>query len=173
MNPETLAPKIARRDEKAFGELYEGIRRLVFSVCLGIVKDRGVAEELTQDTFVTVWERTEDFHGGNYKFWILAIAKNKSLNALRRRKREISADFSENESLGGSYTIDAKAETGAALGAALEILSERERQIVLLRNSGMKVKEIAQFLQMPRGTVSWEYSDALKRMKKYLEEGES
>lgn len=170
MNLDRLALKIARRDEKAFEELYEKMRRLVYSVCLSIVKNSGAAEDLTQDTFVTVWERAADFRGEGFKTWILTVAKNKSLNALRRQKREFSADFAENELLGGSYTIDSAAETGVALSAALKLLSEEDREIVLLRNSGMKAKEISEFLGMPRGTVSWRYAEALKTMKKYFEE---
>ena len=57
MSFDQLAPKIAKRNEKAFEELYEKLRRLVYSVYLGVVKNRGAAEELTQDTFVTVWAR--------------------------------------------------------------------------------------------------------------------
>jgi DNA-directed RNA polymerase specialized sigma24 family protein len=42
-------------------------------------------------------------------------------------------------------------------------------KIILMKNSGAKMKEIAEILQMPRGTVSWRYSEALKILKKYLE----
>lgn len=170
MSLDKLAPKIARRDARAFEELYERMRRLVYSVCLGVVRDSAAAEELAQDTFVTVWEQAPDFRGEGFKTWILTIAKNKALNALRKTKREFPADFTENETLGGCYTIDSAAETGIALSAALSLLSETDREIVLLRNSGMKAKELAEFLGLPRGTVSWRYSEALKLMKKYLEE---
>ncbi len=170
MSLDQLAPKIARRDKRAFEELYEKMRRLVYSVCLGVVKNSGAAEELVQDTFVAVWTRAAEFKGKGFKTWILTIAKNKSLNALRKQKREFSADFTEHENLGGSYTIDSEAETGVVLAAALRRLGESDREIVLLKNSGMKTKEIAEFLKLPRGTVSWRYAEALKTLKKYLEE---
>ena len=167
MNLDTLSEKIARRDEKAFAELYEKTRTLVYSVCLSIVKNHGIAEELTQETFVAVWLKIHSFEGRGFKTWLLTIAKNKALNELRARKREFAVDFSENDTLGGVF--EPNAELGIALSMALERLDETDRQIVLLKNSGMKTKEIAEFLQMPRGTVSWRYSESLKTLKKHLE----
>ncbi len=167
MNFDKLALKIARRDKSAFELLYEQTRRLVFSVCLGIVKSQSLAEELMQETFVTVWQKSCEFRGQGYKTWILTVAKNKSLNALKKSQRETPFDFMENESLGGSYEVDA--DTGIVLKAALNALEDEERQIVLMRNAGMKAKEIASALGVPRGTVSWKYAEALKKLKKSLE----
>lgn len=167
MNLDRFAPKIARRDKAAFGELYEETRRLVFAVCLGIVKDRGVAEEVMQETFVTVWTETPKFRGHGYKTWILTVAKNKSINTLRKRKRETPFDFLENENVGGGYSLDL--DTGIVLRTALETLSDTDRQIVLLRNEGVKAKEIATIVGLPRGTVSWRYAEALKKLKQTLE----
>ena len=77
----------------------------------------------------------------------------------------------ETDFMGGQEGIQAMAaETGIALAAALRLLDETDRQIVLLRNSGMKAKEIAELLDLPRGTVSWRYAESLKVLKKYLEE---
>ena len=167
MSLDNLAHKIAAQDQAAFGELYEKLRRIVYSVCLGVVKNRGVAEELTQDTFVTVWQRSAEFRGKGYKTWVLTIARNKALNELKRRKRETLTDFSEAEKV-ATYTVDAQVENSVVLQLALNKLDETDRQIVLFRNAGMKAKEIAEFLDMPRGTVSWRYSEAIAILKKEL-----
>ena len=167
MNFDKLALKIAQRDKSAFELLYEQTRRLVFSVCLGIVKSQSVAEELMQETFVTVWQKSGEFRGQGYKTWILTVAKNKAINALKKNRRETPFDFFENEGACGSYEIDA--ETGIVLKTALQTLDEEERQIVLMRNSGLKAKEIADAMRLPRGTVSWKYAEALKKLKTTLE----
>lgn len=167
MNFDKLAPKIARRDKYAFGLLYEQTRRLVFTVCLGVVKNQAVAEELTQETFVAVWTNSDKFRGSGYKTWILTIAKHKSINALRKRQRETAVDFFEDESALGGYEIDV--DTGIVLRTALEKLDDEERQIVLMRNAGLQAKEIAELLSIPRGTVSWKYTEALKKLKRTLE----
>ncbi|MDE7071364.1 MAG: RNA polymerase sigma factor [Clostridia bacterium] len=169
MQIEKLASKIAQRDKKAFEDLYSETSRIVYSVCLGIVHNRSIAQELTQDVFVAVWESINGYGGKGFKTWIITIARNKSLNYLRSAKREISVDFSQYDNLGDGYTIDEREETRSTLDSALRILQEDERQIVLMRNAGMKAKEIADVLGLPRGTVSWKYSTALERMKQFLE----
>ena len=170
MNVDRLATKITTGDKEAFEALYEKMRGLVFAVCLSVTKNRGIAEELTQETFVAVWQKSGQFRGVGYKAWILTIAKNKSLNALRKSAWETAVDFSENEYLCGGYEMHV--ETGIALKTALSALSATEREIVLLRNAGMKAKEIAAFMRLPRGTVSWHYARALKRLKELLEDEE-
>ncbi len=172
MGLDYLAKRIAEQDKNAFAELYEKTNKIVYSVCLSIVKDRGVAEELTQETFVCVWSEIVAFRGIGLKTWVLTIAKNKALNELRKRKREVAVDFTESESFGGNYAVDVGVESSVVLSVALSRLDETDRQIVLMKNSGMKTKEIAIFLEMPRGTVSWRYTTALKNLKSYLEERE-
>ena len=169
MQLESLASRIAKRDKKSFEELYGELSRIVYSICLGIVHNRSIAEELTQDTFVSVWENIAGYSGKGFKSWIISIARNKSLNSLRAGKRELSVDFDENENAGGGYTIDEKVDTRSVLDAALHILQDDERQIVLMRNCGIKAKEIADILGIPRGTVSWKYSEAIEKMRDFLE----
>ena len=179
MNIDDLANKIANGDEKAFESVYKQVSKLVFSVCYGIVKSDSIASELTQDTFVTVWAHSGEYRGGSYKNWILTIAKNKSLNYLEKAKREISVDFTEKTDgvsiIDGEsvdvYQEEVDAETKITLKIALDKLDGLERQIVLLRNSGMKTKEVASYLKIPRGTASWKYKEALKKLKKYMEGG--
>lgn len=166
MSLDSLAQKIARGDERAFEELYNKTRQAVYSVCLGLVRVHMTAEELMQDTFVTVWTHSGEFKGHGYKTWILTIAKNKSLNHLKKQSREVAVDFSENEDI-GSYESDMA--LSVTIRAALDTLDPVDRQIVLLRNSGVKAKEIAEYLGIPRGTVSWKYTEALKKLKKYME----
>ncbi len=166
-----FAAKIEQGDARAFERVYNQLHRLVFSVCLSIVKRKELAEELTQETFVAVWQKSGEFNGQNYKAWVLTIAKNKALNALKKARREQAVDFTENEYLLGSYTLDDR-DLGAVLSSALRKLPEDEAQIVLLKNSGMKTKEIAEYLGEPRGTVSWRYSKAIKTLQNYLKEAE-
>lgn len=169
MSLDFLSKRIAQHDKSAFEELYNTLRQAVYSVCLGIVKSHAVAEELMQDTFVTVWTHSDSFSGKGYKTWILTIAKNKSINMLKKQTREVSVDFLENDTL-GSYESDM--ELSVLIKSALRCLDPVERQIVLLRSSGVKAKEIADFLKIPRPTVSWKYSEALKKLKKYMEDSE-
>lgn len=166
MSLDSLASRVAQHDERAFEEVYNKMRRSVYSVCLGIVKSHAVAEELMQDTFVAVWVSSGTFKGKGYKTWILTIAKYKSLNYIKKSSYELSVDFSENDTL-GSYETDM--ELSVLIKASLELLDPVERQIVLLRSSGVKAKELAEYLGLPRPTVSWKHKQALDKLKKYME----
>jgi len=168
MNLDKYAVKIANKDAAAFEALYEKIKKLVFSICYSVLKERYLAEDVTQDTFSAVWEKTAEFRGVGYKTWILTIAKNKSLNELKKRNRTYNVDFNENPNSFGDYSIQEKVENKNILEIISQNLDEEERQIVLLKNSGMKVKEIAEYLGKPRGTISWKYSQLIEKLQKIL-----
>lgn len=169
MSFDALAEKIANKDEKAFEAVYEKMNKLVFSICYSIVKSQSVASDISQDTFVAVWSYAEGFKGNGFKAWILTIARNKALNYLEKQKREINIDFTESEDYTPTDEGEIDAETKITLHDALNKLDTKDRQIVLLKNSGMKMKEIAEYLNMPRGTASWRYKEAINKLKKYME----
>jgi DNA-directed RNA polymerase specialized sigma24 family protein len=79
-------------------------------------------------------------------------------------------DFNENANLYGEYTINEQVEKTNLLDIIAQVLSQEEREIVLLKNSGMKMKEIASILKQPRGTISWRYSQCLDKLKSVLKE---
>lgn len=164
-----LADKIAKKDEKAFEQAYNELNKAVFSICLGFVKREAVAKELAQDTFVAVWSYAYTFKGSSFKSWVLTIAKNKSLNYLEKYKKEISVDFTNSEEYSLIENEEVDKETKITLKSAVNRLDEIDRQIVLLKSSGMKMKEIALYLNMPRGTASWRYKEALNKIKNYME----
>ncbi|MBQ7907754.1 MAG: RNA polymerase sigma factor [Clostridia bacterium] len=165
MGLDALAPKIASHDEKSFDLLYQKLNKLVYLVCLSVVKNEALAMDLCQDTFVTVWQKSGEFRGKGYKSWVITIARNKSLNYLKKSQR-IVLDGEEIEAEDTSVSIEDK----VALKMAIEHLSRQDAEIVLLRASGMKAREIAELLAMPRGTVSWRYKQAIKHLEKMMKE---
>ena len=171
MGVDILSKGVACKDEKSFELLYDKMYKLVYLVCLGVVKNEASAQDLAQDTFITVWNKSSEFKGGSYKAWILTIAKNKSLNYIKKNSRVIP--------VGQDYELDAmyscepsSLEDSIILKLVLHELDEMDAQIVLLKLSGMKMKEIAELFEIPRGTASWRYSEALKKLKKILTKGE-
>ncbi len=169
MNFDSLAEGIAQGDEKAFEKLYIKLYKLVFSVCFSVVKTEATANDLSQETFISVWNNSKDFRGKGYKSWILKIAKNKALNYLQKQKREVLVDFSEDPQFYNKENGDTDTETKIILKFAIEKLCQQDREIVLLKNSGLKEREIAEYLGVPRGTVAWRYSEAIKILKKQVE----
>ena len=87
----TEPERIGRRDESAFDALYDRYRDSVLKTALRIVRYRDAAEDVVQEVFLRIWQKSDQWKGkGSVGGWILRIAANLSLNhleALRRRIR--------------------------------------------------------------------------------------
>ena len=165
-----LLIEIAAGSREALAELYHRTRTAVYGITLSYVKNAHDAQDLTQDAFVRIWEKAPQYRPqGSPMAWILAVARNLALMALRQRERQ--ADLSEEE-------WDAIPAEGPALSpeerellqTALAALEEQERRIVVLHAvTGLKHREIAQLLELPLATVLSKYHRALKKLKVRLE----
>ena len=127
-----LLIEIAAGSREALAELYHRTRTAVYGITLSYVKNAHDAQDLTQDAFVRIWEKAPQYRPqGSPMAWILAVARNLALMALRQRERQ--ADLSEEE-------WDAIPAEGPALSpeerellqTALAALEEQERRIVVL-----------------------------------------
>src|SRR5260370_11951449 len=80
-----LAARIKRRDPQAMADLYDRYGRLAYSLILRIVRDREMAEDLVQETFLRVWTRAQAFDSerGALGPWLLAVARNRAIDYLR------------------------------------------------------------------------------------------
>ena len=87
--PEVLEPlllRLAKGDQEALGELYHRARASVYGLALSFLKHAHDAEDVTQDTFIRVWENAPRYQPqGTPLAWILAVARNLSLMKLRDR----------------------------------------------------------------------------------------
>jgi RNA polymerase sigma-70 factor (ECF subfamily) len=83
-----LIARIALRDRKAFRDLYSRTSAKLFGVTLRILKDRAEAEEALQEVYVKIWQRADRYVAGGYSpiSWLVAVARNHSLDILRSRK---------------------------------------------------------------------------------------
>ena len=149
--------------------VYEHARKAVFYCAYSVLHDKGLAEDIMQETFIRVNQYATSYVRGSKPLaWITTMARNLALNELTKRKREMSTDFGEVEV--GGYSIS---DNGLLLEQAFKCLNEQERQIVILHAvTGMKHREIASMLELPLGTVLYKYSFALKKLKKTIQEVE-
>jgi RNA polymerase sigma-70 factor, ECF subfamily len=176
MKEEKLEKAILRLregDSNALSEIYEITSRGVFTFVLPILHDYQLAEDVMQQTFVTCYENIQSYQPGtNARNWLLTIAKNMALTEIKKRKREISYDFDQDNHPDGVYYLGNIDSPTIAL--ANKVLAEDEFNIVIMYAVGeYKHREIAEFLHMPLGTVTWKYNNALKKMRKALEENQT
>ena len=171
---EQLLLDIAAGDQDSLSEFYEKTRAAVYGLALSYLKNGHDAEDVTQDTYVRVWDMAPAYRPqGKPMGWVLTIAKNFALMRLRRQGREQDLPQEEWE----SFAVDSPAVTAEdreVLQAALAILDDQERRAVLLHAvTGLKHREIAALLELPLPTVLSKYHRALKKLRQYLEGGDA
>lgn len=83
-----LVARVALKDRAAFRALYARTSAKLFGVCLRILRDRAEAEEALQEVYVKIWQRADRYTPGGFSpiSWLVAVARNHSLDILRGRK---------------------------------------------------------------------------------------
>ncbi|HLT96880.1 MAG TPA: RNA polymerase sigma factor SigM [Acidimicrobiia bacterium] len=160
MNGASDADLLARSrqgDRAAFDELMRRHEDRVFAVCLRIMRRREEALDATQDTFLTVFRKADQFRGDSkFSTWLYRVAVNTCYDNLRRAQRRPADPLAEahdpaDESAGDTL---ASVELRPGLTEALHHLADEFRSaIVLVDVEGLSVQETADVLQVPEGTV--------------------
>jgi len=164
---DSLINKVSIGNKIAFDELYEKTKKIVFGIALSITKSPSDADDITQEVYIKILEKSESYiNNGKPLAWIYAIARNQSISLIRKDKKTDEVDRLEDDIRFSS--IDNEIDK-LILKSALEILSGLELQIVMLHNSGLKHKEIANMLDIPLSTILSKYNRSLIKMRKFLE----
>ncbi len=168
---DALICAVAKGDMSALERLYNELAPAVFAFARAIVKNESTAQDIMQDTFVRVFNSASSFRPQGYgKAWIMQIARNLSLNALAVRTYDDVDEAAEKPS---ADSTEETAEARMMVAAAMDSLSEAERQVVVLHAvSGLKLERIAQILEEPIGTVKWRHSQAMKKIRAAMSAGE-
>lgn len=152
---------VAQGDDRAFERLYEGMKRGVFAFAYTYLGNAADAEDVVQETFLQVKRRAATYRlGSDVRAWVFQIAKNQSLDVLRRRKRydEVPLD---------SFSNVGKEQAFPMLDEMTACLTDEEKEIVLLHAVwNYKHREIAKMLSIPLGTITWKYNEAIKKLRK-------
>jgi RNA polymerase sigma-70 factor (ECF subfamily) len=149
------------RDQPAVGiaALYDRYGRLVFSMALRVVQDRGAAEEITQDVFMRCWRNLDRYQPGQGSLvsWLLSITHNRAIDELRSRRgknarREVSEDTIQPQ-----LSLDPRFDEALLRGEiqqALTGLPPAQRDVIeLVFWGGLTRREVADRLHLPLGTV--------------------
>jgi len=164
-------------DKAAFAELYRLTRAKLFAVSLRIVRERHLAEEVLQDSFVNIWN-----HAGNYATarsapltWMTAIVRNRSLDIVRRSGWEIA----DEDDLLASTLEDERPQPPDALAERRnahniqrcmdELDAEQRQSIALAFFHGLSHSELADHMRKPLGTVKTHIRRGLMRLKDCLD----
>jgi RNA polymerase sigma-70 factor (ECF subfamily) len=168
-----LLQRIGSGDREAFDVLYRRFVRPVFALALRRLGDRGRAEDATQDAFASVWRSASSYRAerGPGAPWLYAVARNAIVDRARARS-ESPMEFPEEASSEPGPPEEAEHSWVAwRVHRALQELPEHERTLIELAYwSGLSQSEIADFLNIPLGTVKTRTRSALGRLADTLEE---
>lgn len=161
--------KLKNGDKNAFGYLYDKTNKAVFFSIYNILHNREKAKDIAQETYLTAYEKINMYSlGTNFVAWIVTIGKRLALNEVKKYSKEFSVDFSENESLYGEYSMTDNYDT-TTLDTAKKVLQSDEYEILMYcAVSGYKRREVAKIMNIPIGTVTWKYNNAVKKIKEEL-----
>jgi RNA polymerase sigma-70 factor (ECF subfamily) len=183
----SLVSRATAGDGEAFRALVVRYQRKVYAVALGIVKDPDLAWDVAQEAFVRVHGHLAEFKGESaFSTWVFRIATHLGIDAVRRERTSRKDDVDElrDEDLSGAgegilatpLGNDPQAnllrqELAGKIQAALETLPEKHRTILVLRElEGLSYEELAERLQIHKGTVMSRLFHARKKMQAALRE---
>ena len=164
--------RLGQRDENAMEEIFRRYSGPVYSVALRVLHDAGQAEDVLQEVFLQLWRNPTAFvqDRGSLGAWLVVVARNRSIDLLRRRK---PSDSVEDVILASPVNVADEAERNVMMQkvrrALAELPSEQRKSLELAYFEGLSHTEIASRTGDPLGTVKTRIRQALITLRKAFE----
>src|SRR5665213_2830180 len=174
---EALLAGMASGDESSTVAFVRRYQRRVFGLAVGILVDRGAAEDVAQEALFRAWRHAPvfDTRRGSVENWVLTITRNLSIDALRKR-RSTPTDPDELVALARASTsapmeeaVDSRSMSTSILHALELIPSDQRRAVVLSSLYGRTALEISEIESIPLGTSKTRIRAGLTKLRSILE----
>ena len=174
---------VLKGDKEGLRKIYEAYIKLIYAVVYNMVGRREDAEDITSEFFIKLIRVAGSFKKGSpHKTWLVTIAKNMSVDFLRKSGREILVDIRQDDTEQSGDVIDKAARSKNAMQKGSEdkdfnvekkaVLAEdmqKEREIVHMKLLGeLRFKDISEVTKQPMGTVTWLYNQGIKKLRRCL-----
>jgi RNA polymerase sigma-70 factor (ECF subfamily) len=173
LSDEALYRRLVGGHMDAFDELYRRYESSLFGFVLQQLRDRGEAEDVFHEAFLSVLRDRGQGELRSFRAWIFQVARNLCLNRLRSRRRADRALETESRTAAEvsvhPESLLAAREAPEALRRALGKLPEPLARLYELRASGLSYEEIADVLEVPVGTVKSRMHEMVSRLRKEVE----
>ena len=165
--------KAQRGDERAFSIIVRTYEQPVYNYVLRLTGDRSLAEDLTQEVFLRVFQGLSGFSlRSRFTTWLFQVTKNRVLDELRALERRPKAVVAL-EDIPPLEVVDAPVERSEAIDAvwrAVELLNPDLKMALLLRDIvGLSYAEIAETLEITLATVKWRIFKAREEVQAALQ----
>ena len=171
----TTRDRLIAGEEGALNEIYDQFASFVYGLALRVIGDARAAEDVSQDVFVSVWERPEAFdpERGSLRTWLGTLAHRRAVDYVRReeaRRRRTERDASRRVSVPDVEEIAVALVTAERVRDALDLLPDDQRRAIQLAYFGGKTyRQVAEVLGIPEGTAKSRLRLGLRRIADALE----
>lgn len=163
-------------DRDALAEAYRQYAGLVFGVCRQVLHDEALAEDVTQEVFVLLWQSPERFDPmrGTLRTWLGLLAHRRSIDRVRAETRRARREtrFDPPASVGGEVEVDdylTASWLSSRVRDALDKLPVEQREaVVLAYYGGRSYRQVAAELAIPEGTAKSRLRQALGKLNTLL-----
>lgn len=172
-----LVNRSANGDRQAFTALYRMVSPKLYAVCVTLLKQRDMAEDVLQDSFVKIWNRAGSYDPskGSAMTWMTSIVRNRALDMLRSAHPPLEQNADEYRELelvddtrNPTESMEFNTST-AALNYCLKQLKNGQRKCIMMAYYyGYTHDELAQRLNTPLGTVKAWIRRGLERIRECL-----
>jgi RNA polymerase sigma-70 factor (family 1) len=168
-----LIIKLINDDKAAFTEIFQLYYKRVYFIAIRYLKDKPLAEDAIQEIFSKIWLNRKALNPDlSFKAFLYKMSTNHLLNVLRnsasaqRKILEFSALSAKEETID---SVNVSIEQSENLSKAIEQLPKKRRIIVKLRLfKGLSNDEVAKKLKISINTVKWQYTLAIKDLRRHL-----
>jgi RNA polymerase sigma-70 factor (ECF subfamily) len=156
-------------DEHAMASLFDRYSKVVYSVALRVLRDPSAAEDVLQEIFMQIWRNPDSFIAtrGSLGGWLSVVSRNRSIDALRRKK---PTDSVEDVVLASPYNLAVEAERNNMMEKARVVIHdlplEQRKTLEMAFFDGLTHSEIAEMTGDPLGTVKTRIRSALTTLRK-------
>ncbi len=183
LEDEALIKAIVTGQSAALGTLYDRYGRLVFSLAYQIIQDDAVAEEITQEVFLQIWNKAGTFHGelGKVSTWMTSVTRHRAIDFLRRKHirpegHRVEWDSSEEgdtpewvDPLNVVTHVEKNIQNRAIRQAIAQLPKDQQQALALAFFQGLSHQEIAETTGEPLGTVKTRIRLAMQKLRQMLE----
>ena len=174
---ESLLAGMSTRDEDSMIMFVRRYQRRVFGLAIGIVHDPGAAEDVAHEVMLKAWRHAPMFdpRRGSVESWVLTIARNLSIDALRRQRcvptdPDVLVALARTSSASSIEDVVTGKSNRAVLLRALDALTpEQRRAVVLASLYGRTALEISAIEHVPLGTAKTRIRTGLRRLRSLIE----
>jgi len=167
-----LVVALRRKDDQAFGYLYDHYAGALYGVVKQIVADAEVCNDVLQETFVNIWRKIDlyDESKGRLFTWMLNIARNAAIDKTRSKGFQQSSKLQPLVENDGAHPSVKPGVDDYGLKKMLTKLKDEHRLLIDLSYfQGYTHEQIAKALDMPLGTVKTRIRSALTQLRSYLQ----